>query len=106
MRSIGMDVHRSFGQVAILDDGKFTQKRRIELEHDTARSAGEYRAKLEKLSNLTVLRLSSDDMQALAGLASRSMALQCTIQDGTVWLGGAAGDLEITPRVLQAAVLS
>ena len=34
MRSIGMDVHRSFAQVAILDSGKFTKECRIELEHD------------------------------------------------------------------------
>lgn len=34
MRSIGMDVHRSFAQVAILDGGRFTQEVRIELEHD------------------------------------------------------------------------
>ena len=34
MRSIGMDVHRSFAQVAILDRGKFTAEIRVELDHD------------------------------------------------------------------------
>lgn len=33
MRSIGMDVHRSFAQVAILDGGRFTEECRIELDH-------------------------------------------------------------------------
>lgn len=41
MRSIGMDVHRSFAQVAILDGGKFTEETRIELEHDAVLSFGQ-----------------------------------------------------------------
>ncbi|TXG94182.1 MAG: YaeQ family protein [Rhodocyclaceae bacterium] len=62
--------------------------------------------KVAGLRTLSVLALDPAASQALAGLAERTMRLQCTIQDGTVWLGGAAGDLEITPCVLQAAVLS
>ena len=31
MRSIGMDVHRSFAQVAVLDRGKVTEKFRVAL---------------------------------------------------------------------------
>lgn len=62
--------------------------------------------KVAGLRNLSVLALEPAASQALGALAERTMRLQCTIQDGTVWLGGAAGDLEITPRVLQAAVLS
>jgi uncharacterized protein YaeQ len=45
--------------------------------------------------------LSVEDSKALAGLAERGMRLQCTIQDGVVWLGGEAGNVEITPKVLQ-----
>lgn len=41
MRSIGMDVHRSFAQVAILDSGKFTKECRIELEHDAVLAFGQ-----------------------------------------------------------------
>ena len=41
MRSIGMDVHRSFAQVAILDGGKFTEECRIELEHDAVLAFGQ-----------------------------------------------------------------
>ena len=40
MRSIGMDVHRSFAQVAILDNGKFTDNIRIDLEHDAVVAFG------------------------------------------------------------------
>ena len=62
--------------------------------------------KVAGLRNLSVLALEPAASQALGALAERTMRLQCTIQDGTVWLGGATGDLEITPRVLQVAVLS
>ena len=62
------------------------------------------RAKLEKLSNLTVFRLSSDDMQALAGLASRSMELQCTIQEGEVLITGQGDPVRVEPQLLFKAL--
>ena len=34
MRSIGMDVHRSFAQVAICDDGQITDSFKVDMEHD------------------------------------------------------------------------
>ncbi len=34
MKIIGMDIHRSFAQVAILDDGKITKLLRVELTHE------------------------------------------------------------------------
>lgn len=40
MRSIGMDVHRSFAQVAILEDGKTTEVR-IDLDHDAVVAFGQ-----------------------------------------------------------------
>jgi uncharacterized protein YaeQ len=43
-------------------------------------------AGFERISNLTVMKLSSGGSQAAAGLAQRTMALQCTIQDGQVWM--------------------
>ena len=39
-RSVGMDVHRSFAQVAILEDGKITDSLRIEMEHDAVVAFG------------------------------------------------------------------
>jgi len=61
------------------------------------------RSKLEKLSNLTVYRLGADDTQALAGLASRSMNLQCTIQEGEVLITGEGDPVRVEPVVLAGA---
>ena len=55
------------------------------------------RSKLDKLSNLTVYRLNSDDTQALAGLANRSMNLQCTIQEGEVLITGEGDPVRVEP---------
>lgn len=41
MRSIGMDVHRSFAQVAVLDDGQITQSFRVDMEHDAVLAFGQ-----------------------------------------------------------------
>ncbi len=54
-------------------------------------------SKLERLKNLTVISLSASTSQALAGLVQRSMRLQCTIQDGHLWL---ADDKENVPAEL------
>ena len=37
MRSIGMDVHRSFAQVAICDDRQITDSFKVDMEHDAVR---------------------------------------------------------------------
>lgn len=42
--------------------------------------------KLERARNLTVLQLPSGQSAALAKLAQRNMQLQCTIQDGQIWM--------------------
>ena len=41
MRSIGMDVHRSFAQVAIFADGTVVESLRIDLEHDAVVAFGQ-----------------------------------------------------------------
>lgn len=43
-------------------------------------------AKLERLDNLTVVNLPAEASQILERLAQRSMRLQCTVQDGQIWL--------------------
>lgn len=53
--------------------------------------------KVAGLKNLKVLQLDPEDSKALAALATRTMRLQCTIQEGTVWLGGETGNVEVTP---------
>ena len=71
------------------------------------RSAGiwwnENRDRLQRLDNLTVLRLTTETTLAMARLASRNMQLQCTIQEGHIMMTSAAGMIEIEPEVLQGS---
>ncbi|MDA8127213.1 MAG: YaeQ family protein [Betaproteobacteria bacterium] len=57
--------------------------------------------KLARFSNLTVLQLSADASQALAALAERSMRLQCTVQDGEIWVNTEAASVPVKLAVLQ-----
>ena len=41
---------------------------------------------LPRQDNLTVITMSAEDSRALADLAARGMQLQCTLQDGELWL--------------------
>jgi uncharacterized protein YaeQ len=61
------------------------------------------RDKLQRLKNLAVLNLSNESTQALAALVSRTMQLQCTIQEGQVMVTSDAGMIEVEPKVLKAA---
>lgn len=58
------------------------------------------RAALERLDNLMVLNLAYQEGRALAGLAQRGMQLQCTVQDGQLWLadGQRAVQIELATR--------
>ncbi|MGE5768735.1 MAG: YaeQ family protein [Betaproteobacteria bacterium] len=47
-----------------------------------------------------MLALTPEDSEALTVLAQRNMRLQCTIQDGVVWLGNSDQHVELKPRVL------
>ncbi|ABE45377.1 YaeQ family protein [Polaromonas sp. JS666] len=58
--------------------------------------------KLTRAANLVVWQIEAAQSQALARLAERSMQLQVTIQDGTLWMSTDAGSVEITPRRLTA----
>ena len=44
------------------------------------------RSQFERQKNLTVINLLQEGTRAMARLAQRNMQLQCTIQDGQVWL--------------------
>ncbi len=54
--------------------------------------------KLARLTNLTVVNLSKSATDALAALAQRTMQLQCTIQDGQLWLSDGVSTLEVHPE--------
>jgi len=57
--------------------------------------------KLQRLSNLTVLKLPVEATTALANLASRTMQLQCTIQQGSIMMTCDTGIIQIEPKILQ-----
>jgi uncharacterized protein YaeQ len=58
-------------------------------------------AKVARLANLAVWQIPSAQSQALATLASRSMQLQFTVQDGQVWVGNQRDSIEIHPVALK-----
>lgn len=60
-----------------------------------AQNSGQF----ERLRNLTVINLPVESTRALARLAQRTMNLQCTIQDGQVWLGDGNESVQVE-RVL------
>ena len=49
---------------------------------------------------MTVINLPTEATLALAGLVSRTMQLQCTIQEGHIMITSDAGMLEIEPKIL------
>jgi uncharacterized protein YaeQ len=63
----------------------------------------ENRDKLQRQNNLTVLKLPGETTLALAGLANRTMQLQCTIQEGHIMLTSDAGMIEVEPQILHGS---
>ena len=54
-----------------------------------------------RAKNLEVIRLQVDASRALAALASRTMDLQATIQDGHVWFSSPDATVELEPERLK-----
>lgn len=59
--------------------------------------------KCSRFDNLTVIALNPTAIEQLDTLAERTMRLQASIQDATLWLGNTDRSIEIQPTVLQAA---
>ncbi|MDI1274269.1 MAG: YaeQ family protein [Polaromonas sp.] len=59
-------------------------------------------SKLTRAANLVVWQIEAAQSQALAKLANRTIQLQVTIQDGTVWMSTGSESVEITPIRLTA----
>jgi uncharacterized protein YaeQ len=57
--------------------------------------------KVSRATNLTVWQVPTEQSQALAAVAQRSMQLQMTVQDGTVWVNDGTHNVEITPQALR-----
>ena len=56
-------------------------------------------SKLARFDNLAVLHLNVTEQAALEKMAARNMQLQCTIQDGTIWLSDETQNVEIETAV-------
>lgn len=61
-------------------------------------------SKLTRFANLTVLQLPANTTQALAGLAERTMRLQCMVQDGEIWINTETQSVPVKLVRLQPAV--
>jgi uncharacterized protein YaeQ len=57
---------------------------------------------LDRLRNLTVMSLSSAATRELATLADRTMRLNCTIQEGQVWLADERRTVLVEPETLKS----
>ena len=55
------------------------------------------RAALERLSNLSVIEIPAEVSQAMAKMAERNMRVECTVQEGDVWLASGGETLHVQP---------
>ncbi|MDZ4855761.1 MAG: YaeQ family protein [Nitrospirota bacterium] len=60
-------------------------------------------ATLERLNNLAVMNLPLEGSRALATHAQPSMQLQCTIQEGQIWMADGANSTHMTVTLLKDA---
>ena len=63
-------------------------------------------ATLARLNNLAVMNLPLDGSRALATLAQPSMQLQCTIQEGQIWMADGENRAHIELTILKGASTS
>jgi uncharacterized protein YaeQ len=60
-------------------------------------------ANLARLNNLTVVNLPLDASRALAQLAQSSMQLECTVQEGQIWMAAGTNTVHIELITLKGA---
>lgn len=61
------------------------------------------RRAFERIKNLSVINLPTETSLALANMAQRTMQLQCTIQDGQIWLADNNNRIELSLTVLKSS---
>jgi uncharacterized protein YaeQ len=61
------------------------------------------RVTLERLTNLAVMNLPLDGSRTLAALAQPSMELQCTIQEGQIWMADGENTSQMELTILKEA---
>jgi len=59
------------------------------------------KSQFDRQKNLTIINIPVESSQALASLAQRTMNLQCTIQDGQVWLSDGVASVTVEREVLK-----
>lgn len=57
------------------------------------------RAALQRQDNLAIINLAAGESKALAALAARGMQVQCTLQDGELWLIVDGENTRIAPEI-------
>lgn len=62
-------------------------------------------AKLDRAKNLQVVNIASASSNALAKLAQRNMQLQCTVQEGQIWLSGGEETVQLEPEFLKQSAI-
>lgn len=60
----------------------------------------ENRNKIKQHGNVKIFEVSSDDSTALKDIAQRTMRLQCTIDEDSVWISDTENNIEIKPLEL------
>lgn len=55
----------------------------------------------KKSNHLDVFNIKPDDVDAMQALVARTMELQCTIQEGIIWLSNANQTINIVPQIWQ-----
>jgi uncharacterized protein YaeQ len=63
-------------------------------------------SRIERAKNLTVVNLSSATSLALAKMAQRNMQLQCTIQDGQIWVTANGETVQIDLMMVKGTAAS
>lgn len=56
-------------------------------------------SQLEKFKHLKIINIKPEQVEAMQALVSRNMNLQCTIQEGIIWLGHADQTMNIEPEI-------
>ena len=60
-------------------------------------------SKLKRIDNLTVINIEPEISAALEKLARRTMQLQCSLQDGELWINDGESSVLVTRTVLKAS---
>jgi uncharacterized protein YaeQ len=65
----------------------------------------QHSSQFDRLKNLTIVSLPMESTRAIARLVQRTMQLQCTIQDGQVWLSDGNESVQVE-RVIKKAPIA